>query len=258
MEFSIYYKKQQFMSKQQKKSFSFSQTTVNIFDLKGKDLDFLDTPIYEKAQKNQNNQATIAFMEDLAKNATELVDEVIKSTDKLVAKGEHNQVEVSYLAGFLDGDGTINVSTTKTSKDRGYVKPYKSQLNLSFIQKDRRRSFLEVIKASFGDVGLIRQKDSGVCEYNIYDEQVIVPLLKLLLPYLRVKKRQAALAILFTTYQKKNLPNVDYLKRAMLVDVLCSYNDSKNHKNNAKVIRDQLIADNLLSAEEIKLTDFVI
>ena len=237
------------------KTFQFSQKTVNIFDLQGKDLDFLETPIMESAK---NNKEALAFMDDLARKGVDLVNTVIKFTKQTIEEGEYDQVQLSYLAGFLDSDGTINVSTSRTAKKAGYRFPFKAQLTVSFIQKDRRKEFLEAFKECFGGAGNIRQMKSGVCEYNITDEQVIVPLLKLLLPYLRVKKRQAALAILFTEFPKKLLSVSDYFLRAMLVDVLCSYNDSKNHQNTAKKIKDELVKANLLSAEDLELTRFVV
>lgn len=236
-------------------SFKFTNQKSNIYDLRGKDIDFRDTPIRLLAQ---GKESTLAWLDNLAKKAEELVDSVIQST-KIVVVGEaFDELQLAYIAGFLDSDGTINISTSPASKAAGYRFPFKAQLTVSFIQKDRRKALLDKFQELFGGVGTVRLKSSGVCEYNITDEEKIVPLLKLLLPYLRVKKRQAALAILFTQYDKKGLSAPVFLERAMLVDVLCSYNDSRKHTNSAKVIRDKLIQNNLLTAEEIKQTDYIV
>lgn len=238
-------------------SFKFTNQKSNIYDLRGKDIDFRDTPIRLLAQ---GKESTLAWLDNLAKKAEELVDSVIQST-KIVVVGEaFDELQLAYIAGFLDSDGTINISTSPASKAAGYRFPFKAQLTVSFIQKDRRKALLDKFQELFGGVGTVRLKSifNGVCEYNITDEEKIVPLLKLLLPYLRVKKRQAALAILFTQYDKKGLSAPVFLERAMLVDVLCSYNDSRKHTNSAKVIRDKLIQNNLLTAEEIKQTDYIV
>lgn len=74
------------------KTLKFSQKTVNIFDLQGKDLDFLETPIMESAK---NNKEALAFMDDLARKGVDLVNTVIKSTKQTIEEGEYDQVQLS-------------------------------------------------------------------------------------------------------------------------------------------------------------------
>lgn len=236
--------------------FSFYNADTNIFEVGGKDLEFVDKKLQDAAK---NNQDARNYYQKLKANAQEKAKQVAKDTKTLVEERNYNQAQLAYIAGFLDGDGSINISTSKVPRERGYKYLHKHQLTVSFMQKDRRREFLEAIKTSFGGVGTIRQHEkSGTCEYNITDESVSVPLLKLLLPYLRVKKRQAVLAILFAEIPKRDLTVVQFLERAMLVDVLCECNDSKTHKNTAKQIKETLIEKGLMSAEEIESTKFVV
>ena len=76
------------------KTLKFSQKTVNIFDLQGKDLDFLETPIMESAK---NNKEALAFMDYLPRKGVDvdLFNTVIKSTKQTIEEGEYDQVQLS-------------------------------------------------------------------------------------------------------------------------------------------------------------------
>lgn len=77
-----------------------------------------------------------------------------------------NDTQKSYIAGFLDGDGSVYVKLKKNDTYRyGYqIAPY-----ITFYQKATYIDFLEKMKKIIG-VGYTRSRKDGVAEYTIGDE----------------------------------------------------------------------------------------
>ena len=105
----------------------------------------------------------------------------------------HNDVDLAYLAGFFDGEGSINVYAQ--SHYSGYG-TFSLRLNIQIEQV--HRGVLESFQTRFG--GALyqkkRQKDSHreIFLYQIAAQKA-KPLLEALLPYLRQKKEIARLAL---------------------------------------------------------------
>lgn len=207
-----------------------------------------------------NSERTNSKVGNLLQRFHERGKELIEKAKSLSQEHTKNGVDerkLSYVAGFLDGDGTINVSTSKTNPKLGYRFPFKFQLTLSFIQTKKRLACLEDLQNLLGGVGNIREKAS-VYEYNITGSENIKDILMLLLPYLRVKKRQAALALIFIESETKGLSSVKFLEKAALVEELSSYNDTKNRVYTAKFIKETMIERGMLTAEEQELSEFIV
>jgi hypothetical protein len=225
------------------------------FDIQDASQDFNTETILKKASVEKVEAR--GFLRKLNEQATKMIEDVTNKSQDLIKKSSIDERVLAYMAGFLDGDGTIQVSTTPTNPNLGYRFPFKFQLTVTFIQKSSRVSYLEDIKDKLGGVGNIRYKSDGVCEYNITNNETIKDLLTLLLPYLRLKKRQGALALLFIETTGKGMTVIDFLKRAMLVDEIASYNDSKSRINTASKIKQTLIEKGLLSDQELKDFEFI-
>jgi len=153
-----------------------------------------------------------------------------------------NLQELIYIAGFLDGDGSICVQFVKQNcKD--ISNEYRIRFTVQFTQKTKRRIYLDklhnVIKS-----GYIRdRKKSGVSDYVITEPRHVVRLLKELQPYLRIKKKQANLVI----YMIEQLPAAKtckqtFAKIAVIVDQISALNDSKTtRKITSSVVLEKLL-----------------
>ena|GEM_PF-1257077 len=102
----------------------------------------------------------------------------------------------AYIAGFLDGDGSVVATIIKQNSDRYPNRPYRLMLKVNFTQHIRYRNILYHIKQHFGDVGSIRSIPSrNLAELVIQDRKQLKTVLIRVLPHLVLKYRQATLAL---------------------------------------------------------------
>lgn len=137
-----------------------------------------------------------------------------------------SQNQKAYLAGFLDGDGSIYVQAkpNKTYKYGFQVAPY---IVLFQSQKDKK-SFEKV--CNLIGCGYLRIRKDGILEYIIGKRADIESFLKLVEPYIILKKKQVILVrkILF---QKDNIKSKsDFKKLIKLIDSFRELNYSKKRK----------------------------
>lgn len=104
-------------------------------------------------------------------------------------------VDLSYIAGFVDGEGCISLRCF-TGK-RGY-----QEIRNSLAIVNTNRKVLEWIKVKLScgavyDITGKRENQKSVFVYEVCDRVKLLYILKLLLPYLKVKKEQAELCVVF-------------------------------------------------------------
>lgn len=161
-----------------------------------------------------------------------------------------------YLAGFIDGDGSIFVRIVKRED---YVLKYQIMCCISFIQKNRRRHELIQLHEMIG-IGTFRDRKDGMVEINIVGLSTVKPFLEQIKPYLRFKKTQANLLLqiierlIATNKSRRNFGDLcgqsesrhnaankstatHFLETCQLADRLAEYNDSRNRKVTAEVVR---------------------
>ncbi len=94
------------------------------------------------------------------------------------------QTDFAYIAGFLDGEGTIHVS---------------NQLYLTVRIRNTDRLVLEWVKSIMGDGNLYTCYRSSYLPFHSLEFNCTkaITVLKCLLPYLRIKRKQAQLAFEF-------------------------------------------------------------
>ena len=106
--------------------------------------------------------------------------------------------DLAYLAGFFDSRGSIFIKSYSTAEGDNYV------LQVNVYEQDR--SMLEDIEQSF-HAGKINESGQGFeLRFGTTEGHRV---LKLLLPYLRVKKPQAQLGIKFQEQKKRERPLSD-------------------------------------------------
>ena len=149
----------------------------------------------------------------------------------------------AYLAGFLDGDGSIYIKLTKNSTYRYHfqIAPY-----VVFYQSIKEKTYMENLQKMIGK-GYIRIRKDKMVEYIIGDFSSIEELLYNLLPFLQLKKKQAKLMLRILD-EKQRVENAgDFLKICKKVDVFEKLNYSKKRKQNSDEVRKILIDKDLLT-----------
>ncbi len=149
----------------------------------------------------------------------------------------------SYIAGFLDGDGSVYVKLTRNDDYRyGYqVCPY-----VVFYQSKKNRFGLEKIK-KIVRVGYIRDRKDGISEYIIGDVNSIENLMKWVRPYVIFKKSHIKL-MLDILRKKKRIRNAkDFLELCAFIDKFKEINYSKKRINTTKQVREVLKKKGLLT-----------
>ncbi len=132
----------------------------------------------------------------------------------------------AYLAGFLDGDGSIYVQSKPNSTYKfGYqIAPY---IVLFQSQKDQK-NFSQL--CAMINLGYMRVRKDGILEYIIGKQENIIKFITIVQPYVILKKLQVKL-IKKIIIAKNNVQNKDDFEVLLkLVDTFRELNYSKKRK----------------------------
>ena len=121
------------------------------------------------------------------------------------------------------------------------------RVSLSLTQLTIRKSRLDDIKNEIG-AGNVRDRNDKVSVYELQDMQAVRVLLTQLLPYLKIKKNQALLAIQIAVIfpSVSNDQPSKFLELCKKADKVASFNDSKKRTNTAETVRKKFIEQNWL------------
>ena len=135
-------------------------------------------------------------------------------------------IKRAYLAGFLDGDGSIYVQSKPNSTYRfGYqIAPY---IVLFQSQKDQK-NFEHL--CSIINLGYMRIRKDGILEYIIGKQENIINFINLVEPYVVMKKLQVKLIKKIIIAKNKVQNKKDFEVLLKLVDTFRELNYSKNRK----------------------------
>jgi len=149
----------------------------------------------------------------------------------------------AYIAGFLDGDGSIYVKLTKndTYRYRYQICPY-----VVFYQSKKNKRGIEQIKEFIGS-GYIRTRKDGIVEYIIGDVDSIEKILNWLKPYVILKKENVRLMIKILQKKKKIASAKDFLDLCCQIDEFKKLNYSKKRKNTSNKVAQLLKQKGLLT-----------
>ena len=135
-------------------------------------------------------------------------------------------IKLAYLAGFIDGDGSIYV---RLKPNQTYKYNYQIAPSIILFQsKKEQESFKKI--CSLINYGYLRERKDGILEYTINKQDDIIKFLQLIEPYLILKKKQAKLMIEIIEKKKRIKNKNDFIKLANLVDKYRELNYSKNRK----------------------------
>jgi hypothetical protein len=137
-----------------------------------------------------------------------------------------SSAQKAYLAGFLDGDGSIYVrlKPNPTYKYGFQVAPY-----IVFFQSNKDKDNFQQICDLIG-LGHLRERKDGILEYIISKQDSIKLLLKTVKPYSILKKRQIKLMIKILNRKERVKNKNDFKVLANMVDSFRELNYSKKRK----------------------------
>ena len=101
--------------------------------------------------------------------------------------GSQSKINLAYIAGFLDGDGSLMLQIKKR-KDGKLKRRF--MCTICFYQDSRHEKPLYWIKDIF-EIGYISQRKDGITELRINGYKQIRDIMKKLLPFIKFKKDQA-------------------------------------------------------------------
>ena len=137
-----------------------------------------------------------------------------------------NQTQKAYLAGFLDGDGSIYVQAkpNSTYKYGFQIAPY---VVLFQSQKDKE-NFAKI--CSLIGLGYLRERKDGIIEYIIGKTDNIRNFIAMVQPFLILKKDQAKLIIDILDKKEKIENKEDFNELLEMIDTFRALNYSKKRK----------------------------
>lgn len=97
------------------------------------------------------------------------------------------ETEYAYIAGFLDGDGSLMLQVKHRSDSK---LGWRFMATVCFYQDTRHEAPLLWLRNKLG-IGYLSRRRDGITEVRINGYEQISGILKKLLPYLRFKKAQA-------------------------------------------------------------------
>lgn len=128
---------------------------------------------------------------------------------------------IAYIAGFLDGDGSIFFQLIPR---KDYKQKFQIRTSIAFYQKTNNAKVLEWLKEQFGNIGYIRQRKTGMSDYTIVDSKEVFKILKTLQPYVILKKEHVKLGLEILQRMQNNS---NFLETCRLVDKFKDINYSK-------------------------------
>lgn len=101
--------------------------------------------------------------------------------------GSRSKINLAYIAGFLDGDGSLMLQVKKR-KDGRLKKRF--MCTVCFYQDSRHEKPLVWIRDIFG-IGYVSRRNDGITELRINGFRQVRRIMKALLPFIRFKETQA-------------------------------------------------------------------
>lgn len=110
------------------------------------------------------------------------------------------ELEWAYIAGFLDGDGSI---IAQIVKGEDYIYKHRIRLSVVFYQRKDKHWFMLWLKSKLKH-GTIRIRPDGISEYTITGSNAVHSLLLSIRPYIKLKKNQLEIVLEILESKKKD------------------------------------------------------
>jgi hypothetical protein len=143
---------------------------------------------------------------------------------------------IAYIAGFLDGDGSIFFQIVSRPS---YKLKFQIRGSIAFYQDTRNKEILEWLKETF-EAGYIRHRKTGISDYTIVEPKEVYKILKLLQPYVKLKKKQVEIGLEILDKLENMKSKDELLKICKLVDKFKELNYSKKRTMTYEVVEKSL------------------
>ncbi len=145
--------------------------------------------------------------------------------------------DLAYIAGFLDGDGSIMMQIKRRSDS---IFGWRIMTTICFYQDARHIQPLRWIRRIF-HIGYISVRNDHMAEYRINGFEETQRVLQLLKPFIRFKKKQVAtmLKILPLLFRKK-LPDMSRKERKRVAEMIISLREN-NYQSHQRRYTDKSI-----------------
>jgi hypothetical protein len=130
---------------------------------------------------------------------------------------------VSYLAGFLDGDGSIHFQLVRQKE---YRFGFYIRASMSLSQSTSARSGLEHLQALIGG-GYLRDRGTGMSDLVVTSRPLLIDLLERIQPHVVFKREHVRRALWLLPQIRSGLTSEEFLQVAREVDAFASLNYSK-------------------------------
>ncbi len=142
----------------------------------------------------------------------------------------------SYLAGFLDGDGSIHFQFVRQKE---YRFGFYIRASVSFSQSTSAREGLERLQTLIGG-GYLRDRGTGMSDLVITSRPLLMKLLTAVEPYVVFKKRHVLRALELLPQIQPRPTAEEFLKVAKQIDEFSSLNYSKTKRITAADVEQHL------------------
>jgi len=151
----------------------------------------------------------------------------------------------AYIAGFLDGDGSIMAQLVRR---KDYKLGYQIRVSIVFYQKTNHQEILFWLKEQLKH-GYVRCRNDDMSEYTIVGLTEVEQILLLLRDKLRLKKILAQDVLKLIALHPLKMTVSKLVKLSNLVDETAKFNYSKKRTNTSDVVIDFLKNHDLFPVE---------
>ena len=151
--------------------------------------------------------------------------------------GSQSKIDCAYIAGFLDGDGSLMLQIKKRKDGKSKIR---FMATICLYQDTRHARDLNWMRKFF-EIGYISKRNDGMSELRINGYDSVKTILELLLPYIRFKKIQAEslheACTILSSKKYKELLKSDVLRLVDLILVI----QKENYITKRKKTKEELI-----------------
>ena len=152
--------------------------------------------------------------------------------------GSRSNTDLAYIAGFLDGDGSLMLQLKKRKDGKSKMR---FMCTICLYQDSRHEKPLSWMRKIL-NIGYVSRRRDGISELRINGFDQVKRILILLIPYIRFKKVQAKALLkatnLLTRNFRKRLTNSETRKLVELMIVI----QNNNYVTKAKRSREELLS----------------
>ena len=135
-------------------------------------------------------------------------------------------IDAAYLAGFLDGDGSIHFQFVR---QREYRFGFYIRASMSLSQSTTARAGLEHLQRQIGG-GYLRDRGTGMSDLVVTSRPLLIETLTVVAPYVVFKRRHVQRALDLLERIRPRMHPDDFLQLARHVDAFAALNYSKSKR----------------------------